>query len=260
MSDLSSYREQAEAVVARHQGMFRNADGEMDIGIDPEGEETFCCFCTDEDVIKPRLLDLFCGAGGASMGYHRAGFEVVGVDINSQPNYPFEFHQGDAMTWPLEGFDAISASPPCQAYSTATADHSKHPDLYSLTRDRLIAAGVPYAIENVIGAPYHHGIVLCGSMFGCESNGEWLRRHRNFETSWLMFQPQCAHRRGIPATTITRNAFVTAPKFYPSHGMQTTFAIGQLLMGINWMNRHEITQAIPPAYSEFIGLQMIEQL
>ena len=127
---------------------------------------------------KPRLLDLFSGAGGAAMGYHRAGFEVVGVDIKPQPHYPFEFHQADALTFPLDGFDAIHASPPCQAYSTMTRKPSDHPDLYAPTRSRLVATGLPYVIENVIGAPYTHGFVLCGSMFETDKTAEWVFGNR----------------------------------------------------------------------------------
>lgn len=113
--------------------------------------------------MKPKLLDLFCGAGGAAMGYHRAGFEVVGVDIKPQPRYPFEFHQGDAMTWPLEGFDAIHASPPCQAYTVAqnaTRNGAAHPDLVAPVRERLQATGKPWVMENVVGAPLIHPIRL----------------------------------------------------------------------------------------------------
>src|SRR5512134_3964137 len=99
-------------------------------------------------VSSPRLLDLFCGAGGAAMGYHRAGFDVVGVDIKPQPHYPFEFYQADALTYPLDGFDAYHASPPCQRYSTITKYHGKevtesHPDLLPTTRERLMLAGLP---------------------------------------------------------------------------------------------------------------------
>jgi hypothetical protein len=117
--------------------------------------------------VRPRLLDLFCGAGGAAVGYHRAGFDVVGVDINPQPRYPFEFHQADAMTFPLDGFDAIHASPPCQAYSHGTPPdkRSNHPDLLDATRDRLNAAGLPWVIENVPRAPLRSPVILCGSQF-----------------------------------------------------------------------------------------------
>lgn len=208
-------------------------------------------------VTRPRLLDLFCGAGGAAMGYHRAGFDVVGVDIKPQPRYPFEFVQADAMTYPLEGFDAVHASPPCQAYSSATRDASRHPDLYQLTVDRL--GTVPYVIENVIGAPYGGGIVLCGSMFGLTASGEWLQRHRNFETSWLIFQPPCEHPASPRPITITGQAYVSETREYP-HSRQSTFAIAKQLMGIDWMSRDELTEAIPPAYTEWIGRQLRAQL
>ena len=156
----------------------------------------------------PRLLDLFCGAGDAAEGYHRAGFEVVGVDITDQPDYPFEFVKQDAL-WILEvmvrqgslcpsaesrywlrDFDAIHASPPCPAYSSLKSLHpdAEHPDLYVRVRDWLQRAERPYVIENVIGAPYRSGVMLCGSMFGMP-----VRRHRNFETSFLVLGPECRH-------------------------------------------------------------------
>lgn len=137
-----------------------------------------------------RLLDLFCGAGCAAMGYYRAGFdEIVGVDIKPQPRYPFTFIQADAMTFPLDGFDAIHASPPCQHYSVTKILHkNEHPDLYGIVKERLIKNACPYILENVIGAPYNSGIVLCGSMFGL---GVW--RHRNFETNFGILAPSCEH-------------------------------------------------------------------
>jgi DNA (cytosine-5)-methyltransferase 1 len=139
-----------------------------------------------------RLLDLFCGAGGAGMGYHRAGFTVIGVDLNPQPHYPFEFHQADALTFPLDGYDAIHASPPCQHYSKMSlckpglAD--TYPDLVEPTRQRLAAAGVPYIIENVEGAPLIEPTRICGSGLGMR-----LQRHRLFETNWAMWGVPCAH-------------------------------------------------------------------
>ena len=191
------------------------------------------------------------------MGYHRAGFDVVGVDINPQPHYPFEFHQADAMTFPLDGFDAIHASPPCQRYSSATRDRSGHPDLYEPIRSRLIASGVAYVIENVIGAPYSHGIVLCGSMFGLTADGEWLQRHRNFETSWFMFQPACAHPTDRRPITVTGDSFVSPVVKEWAHSRQGTWELAQRLFDIDWMNRRELVLAIPPAYSAFIGSDML---
>jgi DNA (cytosine-5)-methyltransferase 1 len=212
--------------------------------------------------MRPRLLDLFCGAGGAGMGYHRAGFDVVGVDIKPQPHYPFEFHQADALTFPLDGFDAIHASPPCQAYSSATRDPGKHPDLYAPTRARLVASGLPYVIENVIGAPYSHGVVLCGSMFGLEADGEWLQRHRNFEASWMLMSPGCQHPRDRRAVTVTGNSFMRAagPVVEYKHSRQGPFPLAQRLLGIDWTTRDELALAIPPAYTEWIGSQLLRAI
>lgn len=149
---------------------------------------------------RPRLLDLFCGAGGAAAGYARAGFDVVGVDIKPQPHYPFEFIQMDAFTY-LDGvgdlpvghvpqFDAIHASPPCQAYTRKSATWGRerkhwtdHPDLIAPTRELLIATGLPYVIENVEGAPLDWQLMLCGTMFGPPPR---LIKHRIFEANWLL--------------------------------------------------------------------------
>jgi DNA (cytosine-5)-methyltransferase 1 len=207
-------------------------------------------------VVKPRLLDLFCGAGGAAMDYHRAGFEVVGVDIKPQPHYPFEFHQADALTYPFDGFDAIHASPPCPAYSTLTGKvaQSRHPDLYAPTRARLLASGVPWVIENVIGAPYHHGIVLCGSMFSLG-----VRRHRNFETRDLILMPfLCDHAGPRPVTVTT---YAGAGTTTSRHSLKMPFEANRDLMGMPWaQEQREVGLAIPPAYTEWIGRQLIAAL
>ena len=206
--------------------------------------------------MKPRLLDLFCGAGGAAMGYHRAGFEVVGVDIKPQPHYPFEFHQADAMTYPLDGFDAIHASPPCQHYSNgAKANRSvdRHPDLYAPTRDRLAAASVPYVIENIIGAPYSHGFVLCGSMFGMR-----VQRHRNFETSWMILMPfRCDHSGERPITIVGSGSRVKGGIKDYEHSRHADVSMWPELMDMPWAAGTEISLAIPPAYTEWIGRQLI---
>ena len=139
--------------------------------------------------MKPRLLDLFSGAGGCSRGYADAGFEVVGVDIVPQKNYPYEFHQADALTFPLDGFDVIHASPPCQHFTNMLNwDESKkdaHPDYIDSIRQRLQATGKPYIIENVPGAPVERMIMLCGAMFGLR-----VYRHRYFESNVFLFQPE----------------------------------------------------------------------
>lgn len=208
---------------------------------------------------RPLLLDLFCGAGGAAMGYHRAGFEVVGVDINPQPNYPFEFHQFDALkfierAWPwMAMVSAVHASPPCHDHSTlrsvAGVDGTGH--LLAATRERLQVSGLPWVIENVPGAPMRTDYRLCGCMFGLSP----LRRERWFETSWQGFdlRAPCSHE-GIAISVI-------------GHGMQGheyrkgatyTQADRRRVMGIDWMNRDELAQAIPPAYTAYIGAQLLD--
>lgn len=213
-----------------------------------------------ERLVRFRLLDLFCKAGGAGEGYRRAGYDVTGVDIEPQPNNPHRFVQADALEYLAahgHEFDAIHASPPCQRYSTATREPEKHPDLYKVTRDAVHAFGVPYVVENVIGAPYAHGVMLCGSMFGLEEGGEWIRRHRNFETSWLMFQPECRHFKSQRAITVTGHCFLTVTKDCARRSRQGTFDLCCRLMGIDWMSRKELVQAIPPAYTEYIGKELM---
>jgi site-specific DNA-cytosine methylase len=165
---------------------------------------------------RPRLLDTFCCEGGAGEGYRRAGFEVIGVDIDPQPRYPFEFIRADAMelladaTF-LAGFDAIHASPPCQAYANVTAwrgDRSTHPDLLQPVLDLLGAQDRPWIVENVEGAPLRPDYILCGSQFGLR-----IRRHRWFQTSWRGYSllPGCAHRAGdLPFMHKGERAFADA--------------------------------------------------
>jgi DNA (cytosine-5)-methyltransferase 1 len=210
---------------------------------------------------KYRALDLFCCAGGAGMGLHRAGFEVVGVDIRPQPRYPFEFHQADALTFPLDGFDFIWASPPCQDYSALKGlAAEKRGKLIPAVRQRLKASGVPYTIENVVGSELVDPIVLCGSMFGL---GVW--RHRLFETSHPpLLVPACQH------TLVPEPVDVTGTGG-PFRGVRKTAGGGvsrkpnnlshaSAVMGIDWMTRKELSQAIPPAYAEFIGRAAITHL
>jgi len=200
---------------------------------------------------RPRLLDLFCKAGGAGVGYHRAGFDVVGVDIEPQPNYPFEFHQADALEFPLHGFDAIHASPPCPLYIRGglAAKDGRHPDLLPPTRARLEDAGIPWVIENVPGAPMRADVVLCGSMFGLD-----VRRHRWFEAGfptspWTL---ACDHSRPIAGVYgHPHGAGGAAPGMLPSDLPTWSRA-----MGIDWMTAAEIASAIPPAYTQWIGEQL----
>jgi len=202
------------------------------------------------DTTRPVLLDLFCGAGGASMGYYRAGFEVVGVDINHQPRYPFRFIRADAMTFDLTGFDAIHASPPCQAYSvTRSLNGGRHTlDLVVPVRARLQAAKVPYMIENVVGSPVYRTVQLCGGMFGLRTY-----RHRRFECSHLIMEPY--HPRHIAATAPTGKALRPAyreGKHISVAGHCGTFHAKET-MGIDWMIGRELAQAIPPAYTKWLG-------
>ncbi len=206
-----------------------------------------------------RLLDLFCGAGGAAMGYHQVGFtEIVGVDINPQPNYPFEFVLGDAThpAFDLADFDLVHASPPCQAYSFATIQHrhNAYPDLVPATRQLLVDSGRPYVIENVPGAPLHAPITLCGSTLGLNR----IRRHRIFETSWFMMSPGCDHSRlREPLTVVghSEQGRTYARRLLP-HGLEAR----KEAMGIDWMTRDELTESIPPAFTRYIGSQFLAQL
>ena len=212
---------------------------------------------------KLRLLDLFCGAGGAAMGYYRVGFEVVGVDIKPQPHYPFEFHEADALTYPLEGFDAYHASPPCQAYSIMRnlpwLRHKEYPRLINPVREKLAMTGKPYIIENVMGAHLAAGW-LCGAMFGLP-----FYRHRAFETSFFWLQP--GHQKHRTPIQVGRNF---GDRGHRSIGVQGCLgngaqrlganighcagaALARNIMGIDWMTRDELTQAIPPIYTEYIG-------
>jgi DNA (cytosine-5)-methyltransferase 1 len=242
--------------------------------------------------VKPRLLDLFCGAGGAAVGYHRAGFDVVGVDNRPQPRYPFKFHQGDAMTWPLDGYDAIHASPPCQAYSSTRhlPNTKPHPELVEPTRERLQASGVPWVMENVVGAPLTPHIILCGTMFGLVTDDWELRRHRLFETSGLfILTPPCQHNGPVAGiyggkTKRDRRRTLSIAGNFPGRenarrrtlgvyghgsahpegghpkGSSASLAQARALMDIDWMTTAEICQAIPPAYTEHIGAQLLDHL
>lgn len=212
---------------------------------------------------RPRLLDLYSGAGGAAMGYHRAGFDVVGVDIAPQPRYPFEFHQGDALHYLAEHgheFDAIHASPPCQAYSRtghladAQGGRRSSVRLIEPTRSALGALGTPYVIENVEDAPLSAPLMLCGSMFGLR-----VRRHRLFESPVFLFAQQCAHRRqGRPVGVLNWGSWGHE---IPSGGrLAASLADAQDAMGIDWMRRAELAEAIPPAYTEYIGRQLLRHV
>jgi DNA (cytosine-5)-methyltransferase 1 len=210
---------------------------------------------------RPRLLDLFCGAGGCSVGYHRAGFEVVGVDVRPMPRYPFEFHQADALEYLAEHgheFDAIHASPPCQAYSRMRRITKRdYPELITPTRDLLKIVGRPYVIENVEGAPLRNYTVLCGTMFGLR-----LRRHRWFEISPMLgvLTPPCDCRDGV-ATGRLIGQRLRGPK--PANRRippRFTESEKRAAIGVDWMTVVECQEAIPPAYTTWIGRHLLEAL
>lgn len=215
-----------------------------------------------------RLLDLFCGAGGASVGYARAGFDVVGVDLSPQPNYPFEFQQGDALTFPLEGFDAIHASPPCQRYTAAAQIHNsaaRHPDLIGPVRGRLIASIVPWVIENVERSPLIDPIKLCGSMFGLG-----VRRHRLFESNVPLEAPVCGDHslwhasvfgnRCVGRQRLTGAQSGSGTRTQTWDKFEDELATASAAMGVDWMTLKEISESIPPAYTEYIGRQLTQLL
>jgi DNA (cytosine-5)-methyltransferase 1 len=220
--------------------------------------------------VKPRLLDLFCCAGGASRGYADAGFEVVGVDIEAQPRYPFEFVEADAMTYPLNGFDAVHASPPRHDHSKATRRNRRHKAaeghgtgwMLAATIDRLAASGLPYVVENVENADFPRSVYrvrLCGSSFGLD-----VQRHRWFASNVPMLQPPCAHHLQRPRfrSLDSRRKAGTLATVVGVHGHLNyagEFPLRCAAMGIDWMTNDELSQAIPPAYTRFIGEQMIQQ-
>lgn len=210
--------------------------------------------------MRPLLIDLFCGAGGAAMGYHRAGFDVVGVDINPQPRYPFEFHQADALEFLRDNgssFDAIHASPPCQAYSLSAqaqrAAGREYPELLAPTRDLLEQTSLAWVVENVPKSPMRPDFKLCGCQFGLE-----LRRERWFETSWRGFQMSMPHQHTHPVPSVVGHG--TPSWVRKQLGYNPTIGHYRASMGIDWMNRNELSQAIPPAYTEYIGGQLLETL
>lgn len=205
---------------------------------------------------KPVMLDLFCCQGGASMGYNVAGFRVVGIDVDPQPRYPFKFIQDDVMKlsarWIAENFDAVHASPPCQAHTKAWKLNKRdHPRLIEPTRDLLDAAGLPFVIENVEEArsELRDPVMLCGSMFGLETY-----RHRLFETNWTLSVPP--HPDHVARTTKMGRAPVDG-EFMHIVGNFSGVDRGREVMGMPWANRDGLREAIPPAYTEYIGRQLL---
>lgn len=218
---------------------------------------------------KPRALDLFCCAGGAGMGLHNAGFDVVGVDIEPQCRYPFEFHQADAMTFPLDGFDFVWASPPCQGYTAlrhAPGAKGTAPQLIDAVRTRLEANGKPWCIENVEEAAWamRDPVTLCGSMFGLGAQGCRLQRHRLFECSFKFNPPVCRHDArpviGVYGGHSRRRAASAGGRGTKDVWVGGHKAAASKSMGIDWMTLGELSEAIPPAYSEFIGREAMAHL
>jgi DNA (cytosine-5)-methyltransferase 1 len=216
--------------------------------------------------MKPRLLDLFSCAGGAAVGYARAGFDVVGVDIEPQPHYPFEHHVSDALAFVAEHgheFDAIHASPPCQGYTTMSAKHpqaqAEWPKLIEPARAALMATGKPWVIENVAGAAkeMRSPLKLSGGMFNLG-----VERPRLFESNIALTAPP--YRRADPVVGVYGRHHDGRRLWTRSDGSELraakTLVEGQLAMGISWMTWPELTEAIPPAMTHHIGLQLMAWL
>jgi DNA (cytosine-5)-methyltransferase 1 len=207
---------------------------------------------------KPRLrlLDLFCCQGGASSGYTRAGFDVTGVDLDPQPKYPFTFVQGDALEYVREHgheFDVIAASPPCQGYTLAQRiQKNEHPDLIGPVRDLLIATGKPWVIENVVGARHklNDPVMLCGAMFGLETY-----RHRLFETGGGFTFSAPEHPEHV-AKQAKMGRKVPPGEFMQIVGNFTGVEKARSIMGMPWATRDGLREAIPPAYTAFVGKQL----
>lgn len=215
-----------------------------------------------------RVLDLFCGAGGASMGYHRAwpDAEIIGVDIKPQPNYPFTFVQRDALEllavapWSLAiGFDFVHASPPCQSFTAYRRKNpakigASYPDLIDVVRGPLLGSGIPYVIENVVGAPLVNPVMLCGSSFNLD-----VRRHRLFEASFPIIPASCNHAwqtpRFPPATNRTNLRSTVEVGVW-----RIPLDVQRRAMGIDWMSLRELSEAVPPSYTEHVGRSLTKHL
>lgn len=203
------------------------------------------------EMVKLRAIDLFCCAGGAGMGLHRAGFDVTGVDIRPQPRYPFDFQLGDALDADLNGYDFVWASPPCQRYTmaqNAAKNAEAHPDLIPATRAKLEAWGGVWIMENVVGAPLINPVMLCGLALGLN-----VKRHRLFESNLFLLTPPCpSHDQDY---YVIFGHEVRNRRHGQAAGRKNKIAEGRKAMDIDWMTRGELSEAIPPAYSEYLGRQ-----
>lgn len=221
---------------------------------------------------RPRLLDLFCGEGGAGMGYHRAGFDVTGIDVTDQPRYPCDFVKADALDYLAEhgsGFDAIHASPPCTDYSALKSRAGDHGTAHLLpdTRVALITLGHPWIMENVPGAPLPAAVVLCGSMFGLGTHcrdGRWrqLRRHRLFEHHPAVpaWPPYTCQHVGQPIGVYGNGGGGVQNMQRGGDTYKGTRAEAVAALDVPWMSRAGVSQAIPPAYTEHLGAQLLTAL
>lgn len=216
-------------------------------------------------MIRPLLLDMFCGAGGAAVGYHRAGFEVVGVDIHPQPRYPFSFIREDALEYAARygsGFDAVHASPPCQSYSAMQATNKSRgrkprfcgmiPDVQGVLR----STALPWVIENVVRSDLEPTVILCGTMFGLRVKGYELRRHRLFKCSFPVPMPgECDHRSQsvFVSTSGAKHNHWNKSRMEKNWTVPVPGRVARELMNVDWMNEFELGESIPPAYTEYIG-------
>ena len=215
-------------------------------------------------VPRPRLLDLFCCQGGAAAGYAKAGWEVVGVDIEPQPNYPFPFVQADALDTlrdlirDYHEVDAIHASPPCQ-FATVYGNNREHvrddhPNLIPATRKLLIETGLPYVIENVEGArgALIDPVRICGTGLGVR-----VRRHRYFETNWPLLGVPCDHGRFTDRIFPGSSNRPNGRTVMNVGEYRVPLATQREVMEMPWADLYGISQAIPPAYTEHIGAQLL---
>ena len=216
---------------------------------------------------KLRALDLFCCAGGASTGLHRAGFEVVGVDVVKHERYPFEFVQADATSYPLDGFDFIWASPPCQGYTALRhAPGAKGaPLLIDVVRNRM-PSDRPWVIENVEEARWamNNPVLLCGSMFNLGAQGCRTQRHRLFETNFSLPQPECRHDErpviGVYGGHARKRSAQAGGRGTKDVWVGGHKAAASEALGIDWMTLAEMSESIPPAYAEYIGRAAITSI